>query len=75
MVPPAEALPLVLPTDRLNARGMAVPAVRQQFRRIHDVRNTANVVSVWLQSFGLDRPGVLADAPAAPRRWRSRCGS
>src|SRR5690349_8703207 len=53
MVPPAEALPLVLPTDRLNARGMAVPAVRQQFRTIHDLRNVGNVVSVWLQSFGL----------------------
>src|SRR5262245_41304227 len=53
MVPPARALPLVLPTDRLNARGMAVPAVREQYRRIHNVRNAANVVSVWIQSFGL----------------------
>jgi fatty acid desaturase len=53
MIPSAEALPLVLPTDRLNARGMAVPSVREQFRRVHNVRNAANVVSVWLQSFGL----------------------
>ena len=53
MVPPAAALPLVLPTDRLNARGMAVPEVRESLRHIHDVRNAGNVVSVWLQSFGL----------------------
>jgi fatty acid desaturase len=53
MVPAARALPLVLPTDRLNARGMAVAGVREQYRRIHDVRNVANVVSVWLQSFGV----------------------
>ena len=34
MVPPASALPDVLPTDRLLATGMAVPAVREPLRRI-----------------------------------------
>jgi fatty acid desaturase len=53
MAPPASALPLVLPTERLNPRGMAVAGVRERYRRIHDVRNVGNVVSVWLQSFGL----------------------
>jgi fatty acid desaturase len=53
MIPPASALPLVLPTDRLNARGMALPPIREGLRHIHDVRNVGNVVSVWLQSFGL----------------------
>jgi len=53
MIPPAEALPLVLPTDRLNERGMALPPIRDGLRRIHNARNVGNVVSVWLQSFGL----------------------
>lgn len=53
MVPPAEALPDVLPTDRLNATGMPVPALREQLRRIPTVRNVGNVVSVWLQSAGV----------------------
>ena len=36
MIPPASALPLVLPTDRLNARGMALPPIREDLRRIHE---------------------------------------
>ncbi len=53
MTPPDEALPLVLPTDRLNARGMPQPFLRDELRRIPNARNVANVVGVWLQSFGL----------------------
>jgi fatty acid desaturase len=53
IVPDADALPDVLPTDRLNERGMARPPLRDELRRTHDLRNAANVVSVWLQSFGL----------------------
>jgi fatty acid desaturase len=54
MVPPLlDHLPDVLPTDRLNARGMAQPGLRDELRRHHDVRNAANIVSTWLQSFGL----------------------
>lgn len=51
---PAPALrPVVFPTDRLNARGMAVAPLRTELRRIADVRNALTVVSVWLQTFGL----------------------
>ena len=53
MVPVPELLPDVLPTDRLTATGMPVPALRAELRRIPDLRNVANVASVWLQSVGL----------------------
>jgi fatty acid desaturase len=53
MVPHAALLPDVLPTDRLTRSGMPVPALREELRRQHPWRNGANVVSVWLQSFGL----------------------
>ena len=46
-------LPEVLPTDRLNARGKPLPFIRDDLRRIPNLRNAANVVSVWIQSFGL----------------------
>jgi len=50
---PPGLLASVLPTDRLNAKGMAVPELRAELRRIHNVRNAGNVVAVWVQSFGL----------------------
>jgi fatty acid desaturase len=54
MVPPAELLPTgVLPTERLNARAMPKPFLRDELRRIPNVRNVGNVLSTWLQSFGL----------------------
>lgn len=53
MVPPPELLPDVLPTDRLTATGMPVPALRDELRQRHDVRNAFNLLAVWLQSFGL----------------------
>jgi fatty acid desaturase len=53
MVPPAELRPDTLPTERLLANGKAVPEVRAELRRIPNVRNGFNVVSVWAQSFGL----------------------
>ena len=46
-------LPDVLPTERLTASGMPVPAVREELRRIPNGRNVLNVASVWLQTFGL----------------------
>jgi fatty acid desaturase len=46
-------LPDVLPTERLTASGMPVPEVREELRRIPDLRNVFNVASVWLQTFGL----------------------
>jgi fatty acid desaturase len=53
MVPPPEARPAVLPTDRLNGRGMPTGALRDELRRIPQIRNVANVLALWAQSFGL----------------------
>ena len=53
MVPPPEALPDVLPTDRLTATGMPRPFLREELRRIPNRRNVLNVASVWLQTMGL----------------------
>ena len=44
MTPAAEDLPDVLPTDRLNGRGMATPVWRDELRRIPNVRNGFTVV-------------------------------
>ena len=46
-------LPDVLPTDLLNARGMATPVWRDDLRRIPNVRNGFTVVGALLQSFGV----------------------
>jgi fatty acid desaturase len=50
MLPPTEALPDVLPTDRLTATGMAVPEIRADLRRIASFRNAGSVALVWLQA-------------------------
>ncbi len=63
MVPPDELLPDVLPTDRLLASGKPVPELRAELRRIPNLRNVGNVVSVWLQSFGVIALGVWLDHP------------
>ena len=53
MVPDPADLPEVLPTDRLQATGMPVPALREQLRRIPNSRNVLNLISVWIQTFGV----------------------
>ncbi|MCC5952116.1 MAG: fatty acid desaturase [Acidimicrobiia bacterium] len=53
MVPDPSLLPDTLPTDRLSPTGRPLPALRNELRRVPDLRNAANVASVWLQSFGL----------------------
>ena len=53
MLPDARLLPEVLPTERLNARGMAVLPIRADLRRIANVRNVLTIVSVWSQTLGL----------------------
>ena len=47
MVPPAEVLPDVLPTDRLLASGKPVRELRDELRRIDDVRNAGSVLLTW----------------------------
>lgn len=53
LVPTADDLPDVLPTDRLNSRGMATPAWRDELRRIPNVRNGITVAGALVQSFGV----------------------
>lgn len=65
MVPPPELLPAVLPTERLGENARPRPPVREDLRRIPSARNAANVVSVWLQSFGVIALALWIDHPAA----------
>lgn len=53
MVPPPEALPEVLPTDRLNERGIARRELRDSLRQIPNVRNAFTVLGALVQSFGV----------------------
>lgn len=66
MLPRADLLPDVLPTDRLTATGKAVPAVRESLRRIPDVRNAFTVVFCWVQIIG---PIALAVRLNHPAMW------
>ena len=47
MVPEAADRPDVLPTERLQANGMAIPALRTDLRRINNARNAISVAAVW----------------------------
>jgi len=53
MVPADELLPDVLPTDRLNERGMATRGLRDELRQINNVGNVFTVIGALLQSFGV----------------------
>ncbi|HVW34405.1 MAG TPA: fatty acid desaturase [Acidimicrobiia bacterium] len=53
MLPPAELLPAVLPTDRLGPKGVARPDLRAEYRRIPDARNAVTVVAALLQTIGV----------------------
>ncbi len=53
MVPAPSVLPDVLPTERLNARGKATRELRDELRRIPDLRNAVAVASTLAQSFGV----------------------
>jgi fatty acid desaturase len=63
MVPPAEALPDVLPTDRLTPSGKAVPEVRAELRRIAGVRNALSVAGLWASIVALWAGAVWVDLP------------
>src|ERR1700729_315206 len=47
MVPDTANRPDVLPSERLQANGMAIPEVRAELRRIDDVRNALTVATAW----------------------------
>ena len=53
MVPSADLLPDVLPTDRLNARGMAQRELRDELRHINNVGNVGTVLHALALSFGV----------------------
>ncbi len=61
MVPPAVYLPDVLPTDRLNERAKPVRALRDELRRIPNVRNVVAVTATVLQSFGVVIAAAVVD--------------
>lgn len=52
MVPPAELLPQVLPTERLTETGVPIRELRDEFRRVPSTRNAITTVSVWAQVVG-----------------------
>ena len=65
MLPPAEALPDVLPTDRLLVSGKPVPPIRTELRRISVVRNAITVVVLWAELVALCVLGVWLHNPFA----------
>lgn len=65
MLPPPESLPDVLPTERLSASGRPVPAVREELRRIPNLRNAVSVAGAYLQSFGVIAAAVAIGHPLA----------
>lgn len=65
MLPPADVLPDVLPTERLTASGRPVPTVREELRRIPNGRNAVTVVGVFVQSFGVLAAAVGLSHPLA----------
>lgn len=65
LAPADDALPRVLPTDRLLTGGKPVPALRAQLRRIPNLRNAVSVVGVLIQSFGVIALAVWLDHPLA----------
>src|SRR5690349_5385208 len=50
MLPPREALPDVLPTERLTATGKPIPEIRNELRRIDGLRNAGTVLGAWPQT-------------------------
>ena len=64
MLPPAEDLPDVLPTDRLLVNGKAVPEVRAELRRIPDLLNAWTVFALWGTTVAIFVGAVWLDHPA-----------
>jgi fatty acid desaturase len=64
LIPRAEALPDVLPTERLSELGRPAPEMRAYLRRVPNGRNVVTVALAWVQSFG-----VVAVAAWIDRWW------
>lgn len=65
MVPSVESMPDVLPTDRLNASGVPVPALRAELRRIPTARNIVSIVGVWAQVVAVIGGAIWLSHPLA----------
>ncbi|MBP7595135.1 MAG: hypothetical protein KA755_05775, partial [Candidatus Microthrix sp.] len=65
LVPPASALPDVLPTEVLTASGKAKAPLRDDLRRIASYRNVGTVLGLW---------AAIAGAWALAFRWGQPVG-
>ncbi len=65
VVPAADVLPDVLPTERLTATAMPVPELRAELRRIDDLRNVGSVLLTWAQALGTIAAAVWIGHPLA----------
>jgi fatty acid desaturase len=65
MVPVDDRLPQVLPSERLLESGKAIPEVRQELRRIDDVRNVGSVLLCWAQPLAIIGLAVWIAHPVA----------
>ncbi len=65
VVPTADVLPDVLPTDRLTASGLPAPELRAELRKIADVRNVGSVLLAWIQALGTIGAAVWIGHPLA----------
>ena len=65
MVPPASALPEVLPTERLTGSAKPVRKIRDELRRIDDVRNIGSVALCWIQAGVTIGFALVLDHPLA----------
>ena len=63
LTPPEEALPDVLPTERLLPNGMLRPELRQPMRRIPGARNVISLLALWASV------AVLVAAATNLHRW------
>src|SRR3954453_3400277 len=63
MTPTPDVLPDVLPTERLTANGMPVPAVRAELRRIPNLANAWTVFAVWASTVAIVAGAIWSDPP------------
>lgn len=65
VVPSADELPDVLPTDRLMATGLPTPELRAELRKIADLRNVGTVLLAWVHALGTIGAAVWIGHPLA----------
>src|SRR3954470_4358252 len=65
MLPAPALLPDVLPTERLTATGMPVPAVRAELRRIPNLANAWTVVALWATTVAIFAGAIWISHPVA----------